>query len=112
MPVADMPTTRSGLACGTLRNKESGAVEKVLAVGGSDYPNWLTTVEVYDVGSNTWSDGVNLPVPLEGAATVPFEDTFLVIGGEKRDPRGEKGNDALSKWCHLSRQHQPPIWHQ
>ena len=81
MPMADMPTARFGLACGTLRGKEGGAVEKVVAVGGF-YGSYLSTVEVYDVASNTWSNGVDLPVKLYLAAVVPFEDTFLVIGGK------------------------------
>ena len=56
-------------------------MEKVFSIGGFDNRSWLSTVEVYDVASNTWTDGVNLPLPLYGAAAIPFEDTFLVIGG-------------------------------
>ena len=80
MSIADMPTARRGLACGTLRGKENGAVEKVFAIGGRR-GSYLTNVEVYDVASNAWTEGANLPVPLANAAVVPFEDTFLVIGG-------------------------------
>ena len=60
MPVADMPTARRGLACGTLRGKEGGAVEKVVTIGGRRGSH-LSNVEVYDVASNTWTDGVSLP---------------------------------------------------
>ena len=56
-------------------------MEKVVAAGGG-YPFPFSTVEVYDVANDTWTEGVDLPVPLYGAATVPFEDTFLVIGGK------------------------------
>ena len=80
IPAADMPTARRGLACGTVRGEEGGAVEKVVAVGGRR-GSQLSKVEVYDVASNTWTDGVSLPVPVANAAVVPFDDTFLVIGG-------------------------------
>ena len=55
-----MPTARRGLACGTLRGKEGGAVEKVVTIGGRRGSH-LSNVEVYDVASNTWTDGVSLP---------------------------------------------------
>ena len=79
--VADMPTARYGLACGPLRGTDSGAVEKVVAIGGWDGSEYLSKVEVYDVASSTWTNGTNLlPMPIAFAAVVPFEDTFLVIG--------------------------------
>ena len=80
IPAADMPTARRGLACGTVRGEEGGAVGKVVAVGGRR-GSQLSKVEVYDVASNTWTDGASLPVPVANAAVVPFDDTFLVIGG-------------------------------
>ena len=82
MPKADMPTARSGkkpnlgiqmmrmtieccagLACGAVRSRAGGPVEKVVAAGGrnGNYPNrnYLSKVEVYDVANNTWTEGNN-----------------------------------------------------
>ena len=50
MPMADMPTARRGLACGTLRGKEDEAVVKVVTIGGRD-GSYLSNVEIYDLAS-------------------------------------------------------------
>ena len=69
------------MVCGPLRGRDGGPVKKVVVAGGFDGSEYLSSVEVYDVASNTWTYGVDLPVPLAYAAVVPFENTFLVIGG-------------------------------
>lgn len=87
--VEDMPTARRGLTCGTVRSRPGGPVEQVIAAGGfvtvltddESIETYLPTVEIYDVKSNTWRKGTDLPVPLEYAAVVPYGTTFLIIGG-------------------------------
>ena len=44
------------LMCGGVRDSPGGPVQKVVAAGGSN-GNYLSTVEVYDLGSNTWTRG-------------------------------------------------------
>ena len=44
------------LMCGGVRDKPGGPVQKVVAAGGSNN-GYLSTVEVYDVISNTWTRG-------------------------------------------------------
>ena len=46
----------AALMCGGVRDRPGGPVQKVVAVGGS-YNGYLSTVEVYDVISNTWTRG-------------------------------------------------------
>ena len=69
-----------GLICGPMRSKSGGPVEKVVAAGGND-GSYLSTTEIYDVATDSWSKGTPLPVALYGAAVVPYETTFLVVGG-------------------------------
>ena len=71
-----------GLICGPIRSKSGGPVEKVVVAGGWD-GSYLSTTEIYDVASDLWSKGTPLPMELICAAVVPFETTFLVVGGEK-----------------------------
>ena len=78
--VADIPTARVGLICGPIRSRPDGPVEKVVAAGGSD-GSYLSTTEIYDLATDSWSKGTPLPMALDNAAIVPYETTFLVVGG-------------------------------
>ena len=71
-----------GLICGPMRSKSGGPVEKVVVAAGGDNGAYLSTTEIYDVATDSWSKGTPLPVALGYAAVVPFEMTFLVVGGE------------------------------
>ena len=55
----------------------------MVAAGGFGDDGLVSTTEIYDVDSNTWSEGTPLPVALAWAAVVPYKTTFLVIGGGK-----------------------------
>ena len=68
-----------------MRSTTDGAVEKIIAAGGYDGRvgiGSLSIVEVYDLATNKWTKGTDLPVPLAYGAVLPFETTFLVIGGK------------------------------
>ena len=41
----------------------------------------LSSVEIYDPDTNTWSLGPDLPVPLCGMGVVKYYGTIYVIGG-------------------------------
>ena len=43
--------------CGAVRSRPGGPVEEVVAAGGEDFGGLLSTVEIYDVESNTWTAG-------------------------------------------------------
>ena len=44
---------------------------------GDDY----RTIEIYSQNDNLFQYGPRLPVGLEGAATVPYGDSIIVVGG-------------------------------
>ena len=46
----------AALMCGGVRERTGGPVQKVVAAGGSN-GGMLSTVEVYDVISSTWTRG-------------------------------------------------------
>lgn len=57
---------------------------KVLVAGGfSDSTSFLTSVEVLNVKDSTagWTEGTDLPVGIQIGASVPFKNTFLIVGG-------------------------------
>ena len=57
--VEDMPTARVVLMCGAVRGRPGGPVVSVVAAGGTGVGGgWdLSTVEIYDLESNTWTRG-------------------------------------------------------
>merc|ERR1712117_750216 len=73
----DMPNPRDNLMCGLVHN-EAGEQEVVTAGG---YGGDETVVEIFNVRSGQWRSGNPLPRSIEGAAVVPLDDTFLIVGG-------------------------------
>ena len=100
--VADMSTARNGLMCGAVRSSSGGPVMQVVAAGG--YGDG-TPVEIYDLASNTWTTRGELP--LSAAAVVPFETTFLIIGGSKSSDY--KYTDKVYKYTAEGDWHEMPI---
>ena len=80
----DMPTARSGLMCGAVRSRPGGSVTQVVAAGGWVDGGYRRSVEIYNLRRKAWTRGRDLPTTLSGAAVVPFESTFLIIGGGKK----------------------------
>ena len=52
-----------------------------IVAGGYGDAGYLDSVEILELSSLTWSQGPNLPFPIIRAASVPFGDTFLIVGG-------------------------------
>ena len=54
-----------------------------VVAGGYDGTSRLSSAAVLDLNnySNTWSAVASLPESKYGAASVPFGDTFLIVGG-------------------------------
>ena len=76
-----MPTPRYRLMCWPVRRSAGGRIENIIAAGRYKGPP-LPTVEVYDLSRNTWTKGENLPEPLGWGAVVPYEESFLIVGGD------------------------------
>ena len=50
-------------------------------VVGSGYQDYSGDIEIYSKNYNSFQAGPSLPKPLEGAATVQYGDSFIVVGG-------------------------------
>ena len=51
-----------------------------MAAGGYD-GSVYDDVDIFDLATGTWTAGTPLPHPIAGMASVPFEDTFLLVAG-------------------------------
>lgn len=74
---------RYAAACGAVP-APGGGVRVVLAGGDAGSERIATTV-VLDLDSGEWVPGPDLPSPVGFAASVPYEGTFLVVGGWSDD---------------------------
>ncbi len=76
--MASMPTARSWHAAATLDGR-------IFAIGGTNASTAvaLTSVDMYDPATNTWSAGPPLPQPLRDVSAVsdPANNCMLLIGG-------------------------------
>ena len=77
---ADMIENRLKLACGKVTNPATGK-EEVVAAGGASDNVALSSTEIYTVEDNTWRQGMPLPKALKQAASLQYEDSFLILGG-------------------------------
>ena len=50
-------------------------------VVGSGYNDYTGVIEIYSQNDNSFQNGPPLPKPLEGAASVQYGDSFIVVGG-------------------------------
>ena len=81
-PLPSQTVSRKAPAAGLVK-RPNGWLQVVIAGGLSAGNSDLASSEVYDIESQTWSTGPNLPSAWYVAASVPFGDTFLVVGGDK-----------------------------
>ena len=77
----DIPTEFNFAQCGIAQAADGSGPELVIA-GGVDL-NLKTYI--YNVQSMTWRQGKDLPIPIKGGASVPYDDSFLIVGGETND---------------------------
>ena len=76
---ADMTDARRSHGCGRMTNPTTGKEEVVVAGGyGSAY---LSSTEIYTVEDDAWRQGTPLPQALAYSASLPYEDSFLILGG-------------------------------
>jgi len=69
-----------GCSCGTI--EEDGQVTEVIAAGGL-HSNGVESksVFIYNIESGLWRSGQNLPFKIKDAASVPYQGSFLLLGG-------------------------------
>jgi len=77
---APMPTPRNHHIAGAVADRiyVTGGRVGVRGVGNMG----ITTTEVYDPGTDTWSEGPPIPTGRSGMAGVVLDDRFYVFGGE------------------------------
>ena len=80
----DMSVERQAPACGRIENFATGKEEVV--VGGGYYHGYLSSVEIYSVLDDIWRQGTPLPQKIGYASYLPFEDSFIIIGGRGSSP--------------------------
>ena len=56
-------------------------IEDVKVVVGSGYNDYSGEIMIYSQNDNSFQVGPPLPKPLEGAASVQYGDSFIVVGG-------------------------------
>ena len=80
---SNMSEGRSSAGCGRVINPRTGKEEVVVSGGYSSIPGKraTSTTEIYTVGNDTWREGPDLPQALYNLASLPYEDTFLILGG-------------------------------
>ena len=79
---SDMNMSRSSPGCGRVTNLTSGKEEVVVAGGttGSRYSASSST-KIYTVEDDTWRTGTPLPTKMKEFVTLPYGDSFLLLGG-------------------------------
>ena len=84
-PVTDTIFALANLQQGRFYATASELNGKIYVIGGAKTQGGgsysLDSVEIYDVASNSFSNGVSLPVPLRGASSVSANGKIYVIGG-------------------------------
>ena len=78
--VADMITPTEGHVCGAIAAQD-GSQEVVAAGGKSDIASPTYAVQIYSVNDDMWRMADPLPYAIDGATSVPYEDSFLLLGG-------------------------------
>ena len=75
-----MPTLRVKRAQGVVGTYTTPTGEEEIVVAGGSY---VKSSEIFSIKLGQWREGPDLPVngDLEGAVSVPYEDTFLVVSG-------------------------------
>ena len=55
--------------------------DKLYVVGGSDGQQSLSSIEIYDITTNTWSLGPSLSTPRANVAVALVQDKLFSVGG-------------------------------
>lgn len=70
-----------------IHHKSPSGADTVVAVGGIGHGTVrLASVEIYDVSSNTWSPGPDLPVATSHLALANVKGKIFAFGGRVGDP--------------------------
>ena len=62
---------------------------------GKSYYNYITDTEIYSKNDNSFEMGPPVPYQVEGAASVQYGDSFIVVGGYSADCYCEKSGEIF-----------------
>ena len=66
--------------CGRVTNSATGK-EEVVITGGNNYWGPISNTQIYTVEDDTWRRGKSLPKKLRQPVSLPYGDSFLILGG-------------------------------
>ena len=92
----DMPKKCSCFASSVVKNK-------IFVIGGYFYPNPLSSVQVFDICTQSWSEGHALPKPLINAAATTILDRWIVVTGGNFGCKGQEYSTKTFIFDTLSR---------
>ena len=75
-----MTNRRRLQGCGRVTNSTTGKEEVVIA-GGHNYWGAISSTQIYAVEDDTWRKGTPLPTKVTGSTSLPYGDSFLILGG-------------------------------
>ncbi|WP_394749386.1 malectin domain-containing carbohydrate-binding protein [Spongiimicrobium salis] len=108
-PLADAPNARDHFNAVVIQDRLYVAGGRLTGGPGGLFGPTIEEVDVYDFGTGLWSTlpaDQNLPTPRAGAATVNFDDTLVIVGGEVPDQSTalditEAYDPATTSWTRL-----------
>ena len=76
-----MNTARVNCQAGVYENSQG--IRKMIVAGGETHGTvYLTSTEILNLDTFTWSPGNELPFILVHGTSVPFRNTFIVVGAD------------------------------
>ena len=95
--LADMSTGREGHASVVLS-------DKLYIIGGRSSGSYISSVEMYDISSNSWTSKNNLPNTLGYAESVTYNNYIYLVGGtsdnfSKYDTSNDSWTSLGSTYC-------------
>ena len=109
-PVADMSEGRESHSCGLVIGQNGTNIVVVGGVGGFFVSS---STEVYNFEEDSWRQGTPFPHPITSAASVQYDGTLLVVGGDTGGIFGSsdeiyKYNPSTESWKKLDATLQAP----
>ena len=78
-----MPTPRRHVQAGLV--KQTDGTRQIVVAGGRYLASTSNVTEILDLQTLEWSTGDDLPDDINSGASVPFNDSFLIVGGLDAD---------------------------
>jgi N-acetylneuraminic acid mutarotase len=101
----ELKNKRGWHSCGKIRRNKESKEMSIIVAGGSDYPSYLSSVEILDEGSNEWQTGPELPFGISGSQMVEDQNGGVVLIGGR-----SSSVDNLDTLYQLQHRGQDAVW--